>query len=424
MTTLKPTTPTEADFSKIKEVVASWNTLRQKLRSGEGGALVPVVIPKDRRGFGWWFPVAFAFYMIGIGLFSGNTVIAALLLCLAIPIMTIAVVRWILGSIIEIEQGTTGIRSTFGKITDTLEPGRHFLLMPWDKVEYIVDTSTEIPYTAPVLASPTRENVPLKSIEFFLKFRIVEPIEFVRNIGATNFDMVLSSAVQDAIRQRSRQVYTERAFDLRGSDVGDMQELLNRLLQRYGVRITGANIPDVQLPDQYQEHLATRERVSKELVAYEREWELVRKQRTDALLMETERARKERDAKLVEVRTALNKAREDVAQMLQESETEAQRVRWEIETRGRAELKAAENEARALQHLGKAYQDNRAVLRYELALRQLEVASMLMSHAPRPLLMRTDANEGSSALSTLMIAQMLPEIAQQHRQITGGDGQR
>ncbi len=416
-------TPTSHDFSKIKEVVASWNSLRQLLRSGEGGALVPVVIPKDRRGFGWWFPVALALYLFGVGIFSGNGVIATLLLCLAVPIMAIAVVRWILGSIIEIEQGTTGIRSMFGKITGTLSPGRHFLLMPWDKVEYIVDTSTEIPYTAPVLASPTRENVPLKSIEFFLKFRIVEPVEFVRNIGATNFDMVLSNAVQDAIRQRSRQVHTERAYDLRGSDVGDMQEMLNRLLQRYGVRITGANIPDVQLPDQYQEHLATRERVSKELVAYEREWELVRKQRTDTLLMETERARKERDAKLVEVRTALNKAREDVAQMLQESETEAQRVRWEIETRGRAELKAAENEARALQHLGKAYQDNRAVLRYELALRQLEVAAMLMANAPRPLLMRTDANDNSSALSTLMLAQLLPEIARPQRQITGDGGQ-
>lgn len=414
MTTAANQTP--HDFSKIKEIVTAWNNIRQMLRSGEGGALVPVVIPKDRRGFGWWVAVAFALYLIGVGVFSGVGAIATLTFCLAVPMIGFAATRWVLGSIIEIEQGTTGIRSTFGKITGTLDPGRHFLLMPWDKVEYIVDTSTEIPYTAPVFASPTRENVPLKSIEFFLKFRIVDSVAFVRNIGASNFDLVLSSAVQDAIRQRSRLVYTERAYDLRGSDVGDMQEMLNRLLQRYGVRITGANIPDVQLPEQYQEHLATRERLSKELAAYEREWELVRKQRTDTLLMETERARKERDAKLIEVRTAINKAREDVAQMLQENETDAQRVRWEIETRGRADLKAAENEARALQHLGKAYQDNRAVLRYELALRELEVAAMLAAHAPRPLLVRTDANDSNtSALSTLLLAQVLPQIAQQEQ---------
>ena len=33
-------------FSKVKEAVATWNNIRQLLRSGEGEHLVPVVIPK------------------------------------------------------------------------------------------------------------------------------------------------------------------------------------------------------------------------------------------------------------------------------------------------------------------------------------------------------------------------------------------
>jgi regulator of protease activity HflC (stomatin/prohibitin superfamily) len=354
----------------------------------------------------------------GIPLLGGMAVLTGGLVFLG------AIASWIAGSRIEIEQGTTGVLSRFGKIVHTLEPGPRWLFWPWEKVEFIVDTSTEIPYTAPVLASPTRENVPLKSIEFFLKFRITDPIPFVRNIGASNFDLVLSSVVQDAIRQRSRQVQTERAYDLRGSDVGDMQELLNRQLQRYGVQITGANIPDVQLPDQYQQHLATREQVSKELNAYEREWELIRKQRMDTLAMQIERAKKERDARKVQVRTSINKAREDVAKVLQERETEAQKVRWEIEARGRGELKSAENEARALQHLGKAYQENQAVLQYELARRRLHVAEQLVQHAPRPLLMRTEGGE-SSALSTLLLARMLPDLEQSNGNATPrGSGAR
>ncbi len=146
----------------------------------------------------------------------------------------------------EIEQETTGILSRFGKFVRVLKPGRHRLFWPWEKVAFIVDTSTEILYTAPALSSPARENVPLKSIEFFLKFRIVGPALFVHHIGASNFDVVLSSAVRDAIRRRSRQVETERAYDLRGSDVGKMQAYLNKQMQRYGVRIIDANIPDVQ----------------------------------------------------------------------------------------------------------------------------------------------------------------------------------
>jgi regulator of protease activity HflC (stomatin/prohibitin superfamily) len=302
------------------------------------------------------------------------------------------------------------VRSRYGRIEGTLPPGRHYLWRPWDKVEFVVDTATEIPYLAPVAVCPTQENVPLKAIEFFLKFRIQGPIDFVRTIGASNFDLVLSSAVQDAIPQRSRQVRTERAYDLRGGDVGDMQDYLNRQLERYGVRILGANIPDVQLPDQYQQHLATRERVAKELAAYEREWELTRKRRIDQLLMEIERSKKERDARLIEVKEARNKARQDVARMLEEKETEAQRVRLEIETRGRATLTEAENEATALRRLGQSHRDNRAMVQYELALRRVEVGERLMQHAPRSLLVRGDGGE-SSPLSMLLLARMLPQLA-------------
>ncbi len=404
------TAPSVPEFSKIKEVVTGWSGVRRYLRGGEEGAIVPVVIPKDRRRYGWLFLLGLAVYTLGVAIFIGNSLLTALGILAAIFFVALAALWLWRSAIVEIEQGTTGVLSSYGRITGTLSPGRHYLWWPWQKVEYVVDTATEIPYLAPVAVCPTQENVPLKAIEFFLKFRIQEPIDFVRTIGASNFDLVLSSAVQDAIRQRSRQVRTERAYDLRGGDVGDMQDYLNRQLERYGVRILGANIPDVQLPDQYQQHLATRERVAKELAAYEREWELTRKRRIDQLLMEIERSKKERDARLIEVKEARNKARQDVARMLEEKETEAQRVRLEIETRGRATLTEAENEATALRRLGQSHRDNRAMVQYELALRRVEVGERLMQHAPRSLLVRGDGGE-SSPLSMLLLARMLPQLA-------------
>ncbi len=401
-------------FSKIKEAVVGWNQIRQLLRSGEGSYLVPVVIPKSRRGFGWltWFALAF---WLGLALLFTFSFWSIFGLFLGAVFVMIGAFSWWNSAKVEIEEGTTGIYSRYGKIEGALSPGRNFLWWPWDKVEYIVDTSTEIPYTAPVLASPTRENVPLKSIEFFLKFRIIDPIKFVRHIGATNFDTVLSSAVQDAIRRRSREVETALAYDLRGSNVHNMQEYLNRQMERYGVRIIGANIPDVQLSDQYRGNLATRERVAKEQAAYEKEWELIRKRRNDIILMEIERAKKERDEKLIAVKEAINKARQEVAQMLQERETEAEKVRLEIEATGRAELKAAENEARALMSLGQSYQDNQAVLQYQLEMRGLEVAEKLMKSAPRPVLVNAQGDGETSALSTLVLAQILPDVLEKNK---------
>ena len=420
------------DFSRIKEVVASWDNIQRMLRTGDQGSLVPVVIPKDQRTF--WGP-----FWIGFGVYASFTLLwllsfnpgFALLASVGTALFFggIGLLVWWRNARVEIEQGTTGVRSRWGKIVGTINPGRVFLWWPWEKVEYIVDTSTEIPYTAPVLACPTKENVPLRSIEFFLKFRIEDPVKFVRRIGASNFDMVLSSAVQDAIRRRSRQVTTADAYDLRGSDVGDMQDNLNRMLSRYGVRITGANIPDVQLPQQYQANLETREKVAKELAAYEKEWELIRKRRKDALLLEIERSKKERDAKLIAIQEAVNKAQEDVARMLQGKEAEAEKIRLEIEAEGRAKLKSAENEARALHRLGRSYKDNQAVLQYQLAVRRLEVAEHLVQEAPSPVVVNHSSEANDSTLSTLLMANILPEVMEEGRQredtavsTSGGNG--
>ncbi|MFY1649454.1 SPFH domain-containing protein [Solwaraspora sp. WMMB762] len=407
--------------SVISEAVAPWSELAQLLRGGDAGSLVPVVIPKHRRRLGWMVPLWLGLLALLSGVMftlnGADGLIGAAYGALAtasylagVVLLLLGALWWWRSSIVEIEQGTHGVLTRYGAVVRTLEPGRHYLWHPWSRVDFVVDVATEIPYSAPVMACPTRENVPLRSIEFFMKLRITDAVLFVRTIGAGNFDLVLSSAVQDAIRQRARQVQTERAYDLRGSDVADMQELLNRQLSRYGVRITGCNIPDVQLPTQYQQHLATRERVAKEHAAYEQEWGLTRKRRIDSLQMDIERAKKVRDARFVEVKAALNKAREQVAQLLEEQETNAQRVRFEIETRGRSGLIAAENEAKAQRRLAQAYRDNRAVLQYELALRRLEVGAALAGKAPQPVVVRTDGAGGgdTSALSTLLTAQLLP----------------
>lgn len=406
------------EFTKIKEVVSSWSQVRQLLRTGDQGDLVPVVIPKDNRGFGWLGIMGIALYFASAAIFlllfsESGTALGCVSGGIALLFLLIGGAQLRSSAIVNIEQGTIGILSRYGKFEETLPPGLKFLIWPWEKIEYIVDTSTEIPYTAPVLACPTQENVPLKSIEFFLKFRITDPVLFVRRIGAGNFDIVLSSMVQDAIRRRSRELETSKAYDLRGSDVGNMQDYLNKQLSRYGVQITGANIPDVQLPDQYRQNLSARERIAKELASYEREWDLMQKRRTDTIMMEIERAKKARDETVIGVRQAVNNAREKVAQMIQERQADAEKIRLDIEAQAQADLKGAENEARALSALGKAYRDNEAVLRYELERRRLAVAEQLLQHVPRPVVINTQGQEGSSPLSTLLMAQLLPGIMNQ-----------
>jgi len=96
------------DFSKIKEVVATWSNIQQLLRSGDQGYLVPVVIPKDKRSFGWltWFALALYSFIAALFLSSSFFV------CLGFGVGGVfgaigALTLW-RSAIVEIEEGTSG----------------------------------------------------------------------------------------------------------------------------------------------------------------------------------------------------------------------------------------------------------------------------------------------------------------------------
>jgi hypothetical protein len=214
--------------SVISEAVAPWTDIARLLRGGEADTLIPVIIPRHRRRVWWMLPLWLGVYALLMGVTlslagadaesaAGDLAygtLAGLSYAGGAVLVLIGVLWWWRSSIVEIEQGTNGVLTRYGAVVRTLDAGRHYLWHPWSRVDFVVDTATEIPYSAPVMACPTQENVPLRSIEFFLKFRITDAVLFVRTIGAGNFDLVLSSAVQDAIRQRARKMRTERAYDL------------------------------------------------------------------------------------------------------------------------------------------------------------------------------------------------------------------
>ena len=109
--------------------------------------------------------------------------------------------------------------------------------------------------------------------------------------------------------------------------------------------------------------------------------------------------------------------------MLQEREAEAEKIRLQIEAEGRAELKSAENEAKALHRLGQSYKDNQAVLKYELAMKRLDVAEELLQKAPRPIVVNTGGQgQENSALSTLILAEVLPNLLNKGSRNNGQNG--
>ena len=111
------------EFSRIKEVVSGWSGVRQYLRAGDEGQIVPVVIPKDRRRYGWLFLLGIALYMLGFAVFSGSAVLALLAGLVAIFFLGLALLwlwRW---PIVEISHGMAGVCSRLLGELVTLSPG-------------------------------------------------------------------------------------------------------------------------------------------------------------------------------------------------------------------------------------------------------------------------------------------------------------
>src|SRR5699024_9488629 len=114
-------TSAQRSFSKITDEVAAWSNIRQLIRGGSDGTLVPVVIPTDKRGLGWLVMFLVGLYFVGVAVLGGAVSAIIAWLAAAVAVVIAAVMLW-RGSIVEIEQGTTGIRSRYGAFVDTLSP--------------------------------------------------------------------------------------------------------------------------------------------------------------------------------------------------------------------------------------------------------------------------------------------------------------
>ena len=104
-------------FSRIKEVVGTWDNIQRLLRSGDSGSLVPVVIPKDRRRMAYlaWFALGFYSLIANLLLFGFSGAGIGLGLASVLFFVFIGAFTWWRSAIVEIEQGTTGVLSRWGQ---------------------------------------------------------------------------------------------------------------------------------------------------------------------------------------------------------------------------------------------------------------------------------------------------------------------
>ncbi len=353
----------EAEGTQITQMTASINEAAEivnrsfRKRDGSGqytNVVSPVVIPKRSRSYGWLFLV-FVFVFMGIvgGVIAGavdagtrivpgmeRSNLAGILFGPHYWLLIVIYIAfsWWRNSLIMVPDGCQALITKFGRLEKIVPAGRTMLLDPWKRVSYIVNTTKEYPYNAPIREAPTAGRVNA-SVDLFLQFRVENPSDFIFTLGgAQGFAEKLQNAISEVTRALIYEQKAETIYDLVGESTQSLLDTLNKQFLP-AVRFVNANITHAEpSSQQYRMDLAAPEmvRVAKEAYTYQYELKL-RKEQDEGVLSK----------ELASLRETLSEIRAEIAKYQAQMDTAREKEFNRANAYARQLLIEAESEAKA-----------------------------------------------------------------------------
>ncbi|MCG8350488.1 MAG: SPFH domain-containing protein [Chloroflexales bacterium] len=335
-----------SSLDEVSEVVN--RSFPKREQSGNyTNVISPVVVPKSRR-YLWLIPVAFLTFFGLFGQVSASILDAILGFSNVATIifgphywgLLLAYAAFSLwkDSFAQIPDGCQALITRFGKLEAVVGPGQAWIFNPWSKVSYIVNTTKQYPYNAPIREAPTESRVNA-SVDLFLQFRIEDPVEFIFTLGSVKgFAEKLENAISEVTRALIYEQKAEAIYDLIGENTQSLLTTLNRQFLP-AVRFMNANITHAEPSSQeYRMDLAAPEmvRVAKEAYTYQYELKLRKEQDEGDLNKE-----------LVTLRESLSEIRAAIATSQAQIDTSREREINRANAYARQLLIEADSEAKA-----------------------------------------------------------------------------
>ncbi|MEU8848868.1 SPFH domain-containing protein [Streptomyces sp. NPDC048564] len=374
-------------------------------------AICPMVIPKGRSIVSM-LPVLTLLVLgaVGAGIVgaSGADVLTNPLFGVhywVISLCAVAFVWWRQGMVM-VPDGCQAMITRFGKLERVVGPGRIVLLSPWKRVSYIVNTTIEYPFNAPVREAPTKGGVKA-SIDLFIQFRISDPTEFVYTLGAVRgFEEKLSNAVSETIRTLVYEQEAAGIYDMVGEDTGRLLDLLNQQF-RPAVELTNANITHAEPSDQrYRMDLAAPEMVRVAKEAYTHEYALQLRKEQDEGDLTRELASSHETLSAIQADIAQYQAQMDTAVERETNRAEALARQRYVQAESEAKANAALLEAQALDIRAVTAAQAPEILEYRYQQQVLDTLEQVADHLPR-LVRIGGATDGGAGIDFLELAREL-----------------
>ncbi len=389
-----------ASLDEAGEIVN--RSFSERSDSGEFiNVISPVVIPK-RRTFRTLLPVVLLIILGVVGLAVTSGLGTALLFFgphYWVLVAVVAIFLWWRRSVVMVPEGCQALITKFGKLEQTVGPGRTTLLSPWKQVGYILNTTREYPFNAPIREAPTQSGVQA-SIDLFLQFRIEDPNEFIYVLGSVKgFSDKLHNAVSEVTRSLIYEQRAEDIYDLVGESTQAMLENLNQQFLP-AVRLTNANITHAEPSSQeYRMDLASTEmvRVAKEAYTYEYELQLRKEQNEGDLNKEL--ASLQETLSSIQAEIAGHQARMDTALERETNRAKSLARQRYVEAESAANANAALLEAQALDIRAVSAADAPEILEYRFQQDLLEKLEGIAERLPQVVQIGDGNGEGIDFLA-------------------------
>ena len=342
--------------TRIEQKTTSLNNAGEALNRsyyerGSGGpvhVICPMVIPRGRT-FVTMLP---AIVLIALGLVGTVAVVVPETVTLGSNpllhpffglhywLVTLAVTAfmWWRQGMVMVPEGCQAIVTRFGKMENLFQPGRVTLLNPWKRVSYIVNTTREYPFNAPIRSAPTKSGVQA-SVDLFVQFKIENATDFVYTLGGVpGFQEKLNNAISETTRSLIYEQEASAIYDMVGESTHGLLEALNRQFSGIVV-LTSANITHAEPSSQeYRMDLAAPEmvRVAKDAYTFEYELQLRKEQNEGDLNKE-----------LATLNETLSAIQADIAQYQAQMDTALERETNRARALARQRFVEAESEANA-----------------------------------------------------------------------------
>ncbi|WP_436990434.1 SPFH domain-containing protein [Streptomyces sp. enrichment culture] len=319
---------------------------------------------------------------------------------------------WWRQGMVMVPDGCQALITRFGKLEQVVGPGRVILLNPWKRVSYILNTTREYPFNAPVREAPTRSGVKA-SIDLFIQFRINDPVEFVYTLGAVRgFEEKLSNAVSETIRSLIYEQEAAGIYDMVGEDTGRLLEQLNQQFQP-AVELTNANITHAEPSDRnYRMDLAAPEMVRVAKEAYTHEYALQLRKEQDEGDLTKELATLQETFSAIQAEIAQYQAQMDTAVERETNRAQALARQRYVQAESEAKANAALLEAQALDIRAVTAAEAPEILEYRYRQQMLDTLEQVADHLPQ--LVRVGGAQESDGTAGVDFLRLAREMIGEH----------